>query len=131
MAAALNDRYAVTLGGAPVGEPALGPVAFMHRRSAAENPTAPLGHHTFDSTHIAMGVLTAALDSGPWMVETSVFHGREPDENLVDPGMVSVRQRVDVPGLSRLPERARGARARRCTSDHAVRVVEPRGRGTR
>lgn len=85
----LTDRYALTLAGAPVGEPALGPVAFMHRRSAAENPTAPLGHHTFDSTHIAMGVLTAAVDSGPWMVETSVFHGREPDENrwdLMDPG---------------------------------------------
>jgi len=85
----LNDRLALTLAGAPVGEPALGPVAFMHRRSAAENPTAPLGHHTFDSTHIAMGVITAAVDSGPWMVETSVFHGREPDEDrwdLMDPG---------------------------------------------
>ena len=85
----LNDRYSLTLGGGPVAEPALGPVAFMHRRSAAENPTAPLGHHTFDSTHIAMGVLTAAVDSGPWMVETSIFHGREPDENrwdLMDPG---------------------------------------------
>lgn len=85
----LNDRYALTLAGAPVGEPALGPVAFMHRRSAAENPTAPLGHHTFDSTHIAMGVITAAVDSGPWMVETSVFHGGEPDEDrwdLMDPG---------------------------------------------
>ena len=85
----LSDRYALTLAGAPVGEPALGPVAFMHRRSAAENPTAPLGHHTFDSTHIAMGVLTAGVDSGPWMVETSLFHGREPDEDrwdLMDPG---------------------------------------------
>lgn len=85
----LNDRYSLTLGGGPVAEPALGPVAFMHRRSAAENPTAPLGHHTLDSTHIAMGVLTAAVDSGPWMVETSIFHGREPDENrwdLMDPG---------------------------------------------
>lgn len=85
----LNDRYGLTLGGGPVAEPALGPIAFMHRRSAAENPTAPLGHHTFDSTHIAMGVLTAAVDSGPWVVETSIFHGREPDENrwdLMDPG---------------------------------------------
>lgn len=85
----VNDTLNLTVAGAPVGEPALGPVAFMHRRSAAENPTAPLGHHTFDSTHIAMGVLTAALDSGPWMIETSIFQGAEPDENrwdLMDPG---------------------------------------------
>lgn len=85
----VSDRLNLTLAGAPVGEPALGPVAFMHRRSSAENPTAPLGHHSFDSTHIAMGVITAALDSGPWMIETSVFHGAEPDENrwdLMDPG---------------------------------------------
>jgi hypothetical protein len=34
----LNDRVHLTLAGAPVGEPALGPVAFMHRRSAAEIP---------------------------------------------------------------------------------------------
>ena len=47
--------YTVTLAGAPVGEPALGPVAFMHQAAAFENPTAPLGHHTFDSTHIARG----------------------------------------------------------------------------
>ena len=31
---------ALTLAGGPVGEPALGPVAFMHRPSAAENPFA-------------------------------------------------------------------------------------------
>jgi len=79
----------LTLAGAAVGEPALGPVAFMHRSSAADNPMSPLGHHTFDSSHIAMGVLTAGLDRGPFQVETSVFHGAEPDENrwdLMDPG---------------------------------------------
>lgn len=61
----------------------------MHRASASEDPTAPLGHHTFDSTHIAMGVLTAAIDRGPFQVETSLFNGREPDEqrwDLMDPG---------------------------------------------
>lgn len=82
-------RGNLTLAGAPVGEPALGPVAFMHRASAFENPTAPLGHHTFDSTHIAMGVVTAAVDRGPFQVEGSIFQGREPDEqrwDLVDFG---------------------------------------------
>lgn len=85
----LARGYALTLAGAPVGEPALGPVAFMHRLSAFENPTAPLSHHTFDSTHVAMGVLTAAVDRGPFQVEGSVFQGREPDEqrwDLVDFG---------------------------------------------
>ena len=77
----LNDATGVTIAGGPAGEAALGPVAFMHRASAAENPTAPLGHHTFDSTHIAYGVITAAVDHGPWTVEGSLFNGREPDEN--------------------------------------------------
>ena len=79
----------LTLAGAPVGEPALGPVAFMHRSSAVENPMSPLGHHTMDSTHIAMGVVTAAVDKGAFQVESSVFRGREPDEqrwDLMDPG---------------------------------------------
>jgi hypothetical protein len=71
----------LTFAGGPVGEPALGPVAFMHRESAAENPFAPLSHHTFDSTHIAFGVVTAAVDHGPFVLEASVFNGREPDEN--------------------------------------------------
>ena len=85
----LGRGYSLTLAGAPVGEPALGPVTFMHRASAFENPTAPLAHHTFDSTHIAMGVLTAGVDRGRWQAEGSLFHGGEPDEqrwDLMDPG---------------------------------------------
>jgi hypothetical protein len=61
----------------------------MHRASAAENVAAPLGHHTLDSTHIAMGVLTAGLQRGRWILESSLFHGGEPDDNrwdLLDPG---------------------------------------------
>jgi hypothetical protein len=77
----LTDKTGLTLAGGPAGEPALGPVAFMHRASAADNPFAPLGHHTFDSTHIAFGVVTAAVDHGPWTAEGSVFNGREPDED--------------------------------------------------
>jgi hypothetical protein len=79
-----ENGFALTLAGAPVGEPALGPIAFMHRSSAAENPMSPLGHHTFDSTHIAMGVLTAAVERGPFQVEASLFHGAEPDEDRWD-----------------------------------------------
>src|SRR5438067_458732 len=36
---------------APVGDPALGPVAFPHRHSAMELPQAPISHHYLDSTH--------------------------------------------------------------------------------
>ncbi|MCM3879990.1 MAG: hypothetical protein ND807_07775 [Vicinamibacterales bacterium] len=80
----LTARTGLTLAGGPAGEPALGPVAFMHRASAAENPLAPLSHHTFDSTHVAFGVITAAVDRGRWVVEGSVFNGREPDDNRWD-----------------------------------------------
>jgi hypothetical protein len=80
----VTESTGFTLAGGPVGEPALGPVAFMHRASAADNPTAPLGHHTFDSTHIAFGVVTAAVDHGPFVVEGSLFNGREPDQNRWD-----------------------------------------------
>jgi hypothetical protein len=73
-----------TLAGGPAGEPALGPVTFMHRASAADNPTAPLSHHTFDSSHVAYGVVTSAVDHGPWVFEASLFNGREPDDNRWD-----------------------------------------------
>jgi hypothetical protein len=76
----VTDKTGFTIAGGPVGEPALGPVAFMHRASAAGNPMAPLSHHTFDSTHISFGVVTAAVDHGPWLVEGSLFNGREPDQ---------------------------------------------------
>jgi hypothetical protein len=75
---------ALTLVGAPVGEPALGPVAFMHRPSAENIPLATLSHHTFDSTHISYGVITAAVDTGRWTFEASLFNGREPDDHRWD-----------------------------------------------
>ena len=56
----------------------------MHRASSVDNPTAPLSHHIFDSTHIANGVVTVGLDRGPLAVEGSVFRGREPDEHRYD-----------------------------------------------
>lgn len=80
----VGEDWGLTLAGGPVGEPALGPVAFMHRASIAEYPFAPLSHHTFDSTHIAFGVVTGAIDHGPFVLEASVFNGREPDDNRWD-----------------------------------------------
>jgi len=69
---------------APVGDPALGPVAFPHRASAMELPQAPLGHHFEDSTHIAYNVITAGGIAGPVTLEASAFHGGEPDERRWD-----------------------------------------------
>ena len=66
---------------APVGDPALGPVAFPHRASAAELPQATLGHHWQDSSHIANEVVTAGISHGIFRLEASGFHGREPNEN--------------------------------------------------
>jgi hypothetical protein len=88
----LSAQYQVPLGeratwfayfGYP-GEPALGPVAFMHRASASENPSATLAHHLQDSTHIAFGVFTSGFTYRWFKVEGSIFNGREPDENRYD-----------------------------------------------
>jgi len=76
----LGENTTLLLYGGPVGEPALGPVAFPHRTSAAEIPEAPLGHHLQDSTHIATSVMTVGLAGRWWRVEASTFHGQEPDE---------------------------------------------------
>ncbi len=66
--------------GAAAGEPALGPVAYLHRASASELPMAPLSHHLQDSTHTSFGVLTTGLIVDRFKLEGSVFNGREPDE---------------------------------------------------
>ncbi|MFN3452534.1 MAG: hypothetical protein ACK4ZE_10300 [Sphingorhabdus sp.] len=70
--------------GGPVGEPALGPSAFMHRGSAKLNPEAPITHHWFDSSHITYGVATAGISTQQFQLEGSVFTGREPDEDRWD-----------------------------------------------
>jgi hypothetical protein len=77
----LGRRALLSLYAAPVGDPALGPVAYGHRASASENPLAALGHHQEDSTHIAADVVTLGFTYGMVRVEASGFHGREPDEN--------------------------------------------------
>ncbi len=70
--------------GGPVGSPALGPDAFMHRDSAQHLPWAPLGHHYQDSTHVSMGVLTSGIKFDIVEVALSQFNGREPDDKRTD-----------------------------------------------
>jgi hypothetical protein len=81
---AINRRVGVTLYVAPVGEPAIGPVAYMHRPSALNDPFAPLAHHWTDATHITYGVLTAGVFTEHLKLEGTLFNGREPDENRYD-----------------------------------------------
>jgi hypothetical protein len=63
------------------GEPALGPVTFMHRPSSMDNPNSPISHHWVDATHITFGVATAAVRLGKLKLEGSSFTGREPNED--------------------------------------------------
>jgi len=76
----LAERLAAGIYVAAVGEPALGPVAYMHRPSANADPFAPLGHHWQDAAHESFGVVTAALYTHAVKLEGSAFNGREPDE---------------------------------------------------
>src|SRR6266487_5432932 len=83
--AALYERpvarnMALSLYVAPVGEPAVGPVAFPHRPSAGDDPLAPISHHWQDGTHITFGVVTAGVFTRNLKLEASWFNGREPDE---------------------------------------------------
>lgn len=76
----LSRSLGLSLYAAPAGEPALGPVAFMHRPSAMDDPVAPLGHHWQDATHISFGVVTGGVFTRTWKLEASSFNGREPDD---------------------------------------------------
>lgn len=80
----LGERTLLSFYAAPVGDPAMGPVAYPHRASASENPIAPLGHHLEDSTHISNDVATVGIAYRNAKLEASGFHGREPGENRWD-----------------------------------------------
>jgi hypothetical protein len=76
----LNDKVSWLLHGGPSAEPALGPVTYIHRQSASEDPAAPLGHHWQDSTHTSFGVVTTGFIVDRVKIEGSVFNGHEPNE---------------------------------------------------
>jgi hypothetical protein len=76
----LSENTLLSFYAAPMGDPAMGPLAYPHRPSASEDPIAPLGHHLQDSTHIADDVITVGLTYRNVRLEASGFHGREPDE---------------------------------------------------
>jgi hypothetical protein len=76
----LTGKIAWELYGGPSAEPALGPVTYIHRASAAELPLAPLSHHLQDSTHTSFGVVTTGFTIDRVKLEASAFNGREPNE---------------------------------------------------
>ena len=80
----IGSKVAGSLYAAPVGEPALGPVSYVHRPSAAYDPTAPLGHHTQDFTHTSFGVVTIGAFTRAARVEASAFNGAHPDDVRTD-----------------------------------------------
>lgn len=86
----LTERSLLSIYAAPVGDPALGPPAYPHRASAAEDPLAPLGHHLQDSTHISDDVITVGVAYRKVRLEASGFHGREPGEDRwqIDQGKI-------------------------------------------
>jgi hypothetical protein len=77
----IADETFVSIYAAPVGDPALGPVAYPHRASAMEMPQAALSHHLQDSTHIADEVVTVGIARKQFRLEASGFRGREPGED--------------------------------------------------
>jgi hypothetical protein len=80
----IGEQTLLSLYAAPVGDPALGPSAYPHRASAAEDPIAPVGHHLQDSTHVADDVITFGVTYRKARLEASGFHGREPGEDRWD-----------------------------------------------
>jgi hypothetical protein len=86
----ISEHTLLSFYAAPMGDPAMGPVAYPHRASTSENSLAPLGHHLEDSTHIASDVVTAGFTYRNVRLEASGFHGREPDESRwnIDSGTI-------------------------------------------
>jgi len=76
----IREKVAWLLYGGPSAEPALGPVTYIHRASASENPAAPLSHHLQDSTHTSFGVVTSGFIIDRFKIEGSAFNGHEPNE---------------------------------------------------
>jgi len=73
----LTTSLAANVYAALVGEPALGPVAYMHRPSAAMDPFAPIGHHWQDASHESVGVVSTGFSLHTLTLEGSIFNARE------------------------------------------------------
>ncbi len=126
------------------GTPAFGPLVFMHRPSAADNPQAPLAHHYSTPMHITPGVVTAGVTAREWTLEGSLVQrsraGREPDRPRSRPARLVLgaarlgARRVERAGVGRRAHHARGESrrttprsCRRRSSYDAARISVSRG----
>ena len=113
----LTNRVSWLLYGGPSAQPALGPVAYIHRTSAAELPAAPLSHHLQDSTHTSFGVVTTGVVLDRFKLEGSVFNGREPNEE---------RWSIQLAALDSWSARASVAATRNWTAQYSYgRLIHP------
>jgi hypothetical protein len=112
----LTKNLSWELYGGPSAEPALGPVTYIHRASAAELPLAPLGHHLQDSTHTSFGVVTTGFvmrlaQRDLVKLEASAFNGHEPNEE---------RWSIQPAALDSWSSRAIFAPARNWTAQYSI-----------
>jgi hypothetical protein len=107
----LTEKLSWEFYGGPAAEPALGPVAYIHRASASELPIAPLSHHLQDSTHTSFGVITTGFVIDRVKLEASAFNGREPDEQ---------RWSIQLAALDSWSARASVAPSRDWTAQYSV-----------
>lgn len=113
----LSDKISWELYGGPSAEPALGPVTYLHRASAAELPMAPLGHHLQDSTHTSFGVITTGIVIDRIKLEASAFNGREPNEK---------RWSIQLAPLDSWSTRASVAPGRNWTAEYSIgKLIHP------
>ena len=113
----VGERVSWFLYVGPSAEPALGPVTYIHRASAAELPAAPLSHHLQDSTHTSFGVVTTGVVVDRVKVEGSVFNGREPNEE---------RWSIQLAALDSWSARASIAPSRNWTAEYSYgRLIHP------
>ena len=113
----LNDKVSWQIYGGPSAEPALGPVMFLHRASAAELPMAPLGHHLQDSTHTSFGVVTTGFIIDRVKLEASAFNGHEPNEE---------RWSIQLGALNSWSTRASVAATRNLTAQYSIgKIIHP------
>ena len=111
----VSEKVSWLFYGGPSAEPALGPVTYIHRESASENPAAPLSHHLQDSTHTSFGVVTTGFIVDRFKIEASAFNGREPDEDRWD---------IQLAALDSWSFRASAAPTRNLTAQYSYGRLE-------
>ena len=111
----LTEKLSWEFYGGPAAEPALGPVAYIHRASASELPLAPLSHHLQDSTHTSFGVVTTGFVIDRVKLEASAFNGREPSEQ---------RWSIQPAALDSWSARASVAPSRNWTAQYSIGRLE-------